>query len=384
MKTKKNKEKQSRKYTVMFPFCKNIHLTKRVGMIPYIMGKITNYDGEIICYQNEDVYPYLKTDTPGLSLHFMKKTTGFVSIDGLLFLLKEAYNIKILQLLHFTSFYNFLWIFLYKLINPRGKVYLMLDFDDTILQYNFSGLWGVFKHSMLKKCDLISIETEELSVRLSQKWNVEVSYIPNGCYVAPSKKIVTFTEKDNIICTVGRIGTYQKNTEMLLKAFVEFSRNNPDWILKVIGSVEPSFLSYINTYYAEHPELKDRVIFTGNIINKKLLFDEYRKAKIFVLTSRYEGYANVYMEAMRGGCYIITSAVYCAQDVLKNNTYGVTVPIDDWQALSEVLLKISQDETLLKQNCPVCQQYVQEKYDWNIICHKILGLLNEEKLNEVF
>ncbi len=47
-------------FATFFPACENTHLTKEVGMIPYILHRDFGYDSYIICYKNGD-YPHLET-----------------------------------------------------------------------------------------------------------------------------------------------------------------------------------------------------------------------------------------------------------------------------------------------------------------------------------
>ena len=64
----------------------------------------------------------------------------------------------------------------------------------------------------------------------------------------------SFEVKENLIITVGRIGTSQKNTEMLLNAVKQIEWN--DWKLCLIGTIEPDFQSTITRFFAEYPQLK--------------------------------------------------------------------------------------------------------------------------------
>ena len=59
-------------FATFFPECENIHLTKDVGMIPYVMHRDMRYDAILISYRNGD-YPYLDSEVPGLKMRFMKK-----------------------------------------------------------------------------------------------------------------------------------------------------------------------------------------------------------------------------------------------------------------------------------------------------------------------
>ena len=55
--------------------------------------------------------------------------------------------------------------------------------------------------------------------------------------------------------------------------------------------------------FIENLELNDRVIFTGSILDKNKLIEEYESDKIFALPSMLErGSPNVISEALTAGC----------------------------------------------------------------------------------
>ena len=144
-------------YVVLFPECENIHLTKPVGMIPYIMQQKFGYDSFVACYRNADAYPYLDDAVKGLKLCFIPKIAGRPRWDGLFWLVRHARKIDVLQIFHFTSSRNYLWIFAYMLLHPRGKVYLMLDHDNMILRQKIDG-WKHYTGPRSRCADTINKE----------------------------------------------------------------------------------------------------------------------------------------------------------------------------------------------------------------------------------
>lgn len=88
----------------------------------------------------------------------------------------------------------------------------------------------------------------------------------------------TPSEKKNVILTVGRLGTKQKNTELLLEAFA-LSDIHKDYTLKLIGEADEHFHDYLKKYFIKYPDLKCRVEFTGYTDNRQDLDMEYQSAK---------------------------------------------------------------------------------------------------------
>ncbi|AGX45192.1 glycosyltransferase [Clostridium saccharobutylicum] len=365
------------RFVTMFPETKNIHLTKDVGMIPFIMYKKFGYDSTIVCYKNGK-YDYLRDEVKGLKINFIKKYTGKSIIDGAIYLLGNAKKIDVLHLFHLGK-REIVWINLYKILNKNGKVYLKFDADYKIkkaINPSMNTLKSKIKNITLRKCKLTSVETLNIYKFLREEWKINVEHIPNGFYDYGKKEIVQYTNKDNIILTVGRIGSYQKATEILLEGFRLASSGLNNWRLRIVGPIEESFKDYMNKFITKNPNLKEKIEFTGAIYNRKKLEEEYRKAKIFCLTSRYEGFPLVFLEAIKHGCYIISSDFDAAYDITNNEKYGDVFTIDDVNELSICLTKDCNQEQKLRENCYKIQEYNYEEFYWPIICEKIHHLIN--------
>ena len=152
-----------------------------------------------------------------------------------------------------------------------------------------------------------------------------------------------FVEKENIMVCVGRIGCYQKNTEMLLNALRKVDLK--DWKIYMLGPITSSFdlkegdgfQKVIDQFFEECPQHKDKLIFTGMIYDAKTVFEYYNRAKVLLATARHEGFANVYSQAAALGCYVISTDVGGA-DVCSNDwKYGIKLKQNDSDGLSDVL-----------------------------------------------
>ena len=304
------------RFVTIFPEAENIHLIKDVGMIPYIMNKKYDFKSKIVCYKNGS-YPYKKNEFKDIDLEFIKKITGNKLIDQIIYLIKNSKKIDILNLIHLTQI-NLILINIYKLINKKGKVYLKMDANINIkntVNPSLNTIKGIIKRKSIEKCELISVETKELHKYLLENWKINVEYVPNGFYDFESIDDNKREIKENIILTVGRIGAYEKANEVLLEAFKLANSKLEDWKLRVVGPIEEEFKEYINNFLCENPTLKDKITFLGPIYDLEKLELEYKRAKVFCLTSRSEGFPLVFLEAIKNGCYIITSNILAAYDI---------------------------------------------------------------------
>jgi len=365
------------RFLTIFPYAENVHLIKDVGMVPFILHKEFGYDSTIACYNNGG-YSYLESEVKGLKQVFIKKFFKISTLDIFLFLFLNFRKYDIVQCYHFDLrglMILFFFKFLKKITFSNSFTYLKLDAVDDIKNTKLN-----FAQKMLSRnINLVTVETKVIYEFVNKNNTLarKVEYIPNGFYDQGIKASIDFESKDNLIITVGRIGSYQKNNEILLEGFKEFATVNNDWKLEVIGPIEESFQSYINNYFDENPSLLGRVIFTGSIVNRKILESKYNRAKIFVLSSRFEGFPLVYLEAIKSGCTIISSAISSAYDITDRELYGALFPVGDANALAKELVKVVSDTNKLKKDCAAVQQFAYDKYSWSKISVDINNLIHK-------
>lgn len=353
--------------------CIENYINKDDCLIPYFMHKIRGYNSVIVSEKDEE-RPYLKKYLKGLKIETTNPNLQFH--DGILNYI--ATNYKKMDVLMLIGAYHtyFDKLDFYKKLRPDGKVYLKLDANSSLIDsMNFE---DYDLKSFLEKVDVISVESKAMKKYLSAKIPYKkIEYIPNGYYDYFKDEKVKYEEKENTIITVGRIGTKQKNNEILLEAFKLVAKEIPNWNLKLIGEVESSFYEYIENYFSENSDLRERVIFTGNIESKEELFNEYRKSKIFVLTSLFEGGSpNVYSEAALNGNYIITSNIDAAIDMTDNQNIGDIFEIGNVMELASIFLKRCKNEKYIESKCLYTQSYIKTYFNYEKTVLKIDYLLN--------
>lgn len=361
-------------YSIFLATGKN-ELTKPNGLIPYTLYKDFRYDTTIATYNNG--CDYNDPNIEGVKVDFIDRVTGNSIIDGSIYIMKNAKKIDILHTF-FWKRENYLWFFIYKILNKKGKIYVTMDVDERIKKDTIraKGIKRKIKRIFLKKCDLISAETIELCDYLKENFYDDIKYIPYG--VLPSNKDIDYSSKENTIITVGRIGTYQKATEILMEAYKNIYQDIPNWKLKIIGPIEEEFKEEISKFYKENPELSEIVEFTGAIYDRQKLMEEFEKAKIFCLTSRYESFGLVLSEAGSRGDYIISTNIAPARDLTDNEKYGTLFEIDNVEELSKKLKKVCNNEEKIENNCDKIQEFINKNYTWNAVCKKALIYLGEE------
>jgi len=304
------------------------HLYKELGEIPYYMHKLYGYDSYIDDYSGT----LFDSDNEFRGVHLIKytKSSKFIPLKKIIRIFKYAKKIDLLYLLQITPDTLFKML-AYRLGGGRGKIYLKLDLGiyakdgKDLLKWENMSLFLKTVHFLFKQLpDVYTVETKRSYERLRHSYysdlieNGKLFRLPNGFdselldEIGITRRKVS--EKEKVMITVGRLGAYEKNTELLLDILSKLDLK--DWTFYLIGPIEDHFQVVIDSFYKENPSKKKNVIFTGPIYDKKELFEYYDKSRVFALTSRHEGFAFALVEAAYMKNYIVSTDVGGAEDVL--------------------------------------------------------------------
>ena len=164
---------------------------------------------------------------------------------------------------------------------------------------------------------MISIETMILKKYLYSEHNLETVYIPN-CFEKNNDQQHSFQTKENIILTVGRIGSIQKANDILLESFGKSYKYLSNWKLILVGPIEPSFNDTLIEYKNKYPDAYENTVLTGNVEDRTIIEKYYQKSNFFCLTSKWEAFPLVFLEAIRNGCFIVSSDFDSSYDITDN------------------------------------------------------------------
>lgn len=379
-----------KRFVTLFEKTENFHLIKDVGQIPYLMHRYFGYDSTIVTYRNNDSYPYLEDEVKGLKLAFIPKVKlGRYSLSALVYLFFNARKIDVLHLFHHRekTYLNFL---MYKWRNPEGTAFLKSDTGlNSIKEYDgfipqkrpkYAIRAWLFDR-VLPKLDIISIETEEGYDYLCRRYphhQKKIVFIPNGMNLDRMVSLVplrAFGAKENIILTVGRIGAPEKNNEMLLNAVQAIPLEG--WKVVFIGPIEKQFEPVIEDFFQRNPHLGEKVVFTGAIYDREVLFDWYARSKIFCLTSIEESFGFVLIEAMAYADYVVTTSISSADEITGSGKCGAIITSEE--ELRERLGIVMNDAAELEAVGEKGRVRATERYSWAKNLEKLHGLIQKRR-----
>ena len=362
-----------------YTYYRNEQFMKDCILLPYTFSRVYNFQTVIVTAKREE-YTYLEL-LPGLITEIVLPTiTQEQWSEFACDYIRQNYD-KIDILFCFGSYdTNRRIIPLYKRLNPNGKVILKLDMNSSWADKLSLAIPEL--KEMYENCDLITCESKRIKKLLSEKWPYPIEYIVNGYLeeISPLRQ-VSYEEKEDVILTVGRLGTAAKANHILVEAFVKCAKQYPNWSIRLVGSIEPEFQHYMNEIYQNHPDIKSRIQLTGKILDKQQLNEEYRKAKIFALTSTVEGLPNVFSEAARSGCYMVNSEIDAANEMTNWEKCGKKFPINNVEGLARIFEEIldSSFASQLRQSCDEIQEYHRRYFDYKKMVQKLMHLLELEE-----
>ncbi|WP_027250135.1 glycosyltransferase [Planktothrix agardhii] len=134
-----------------------------------------------------------------------------------------------------------------------------------------------------------------------------------------------------VILGVGRL-TPQKDFATLIRAFVQVRKQHQARLM-VLG--EGTKLDYLKGLVRDF-DLTEDVAFPGFVDNP---YSYMARAGVLVLSSAWEGFGNVLVEAMVAGTPVVsTDCESGPAEILAQGKYGKLVPVADSQAMAEAIL----------------------------------------------
>ena len=263
----------------------------------------------------------------------------------------------------------------------------IINIRSTTSRYKNEGLLGKINlfliNNLFDKADLIISNSkgvdEDLKSIMNITTNTKVIYNPVDIKYINSKKDICedvdfdFKEDKKYVISVGRLIPLKRNMD-LITAFYELQKDDDsleliflgDGILKTELKTECTKLG-----------VKDKVHFLGNVKNP---FYYLAKSDLFVLTSEFEGFPNVLVEAMACGLPVISSDCKSGpREILEDEKYGLLYPVGDISSLIEkikfYLYEDIQKENIKMKNLQRIEDFAIEKIMKNFI--DVAGVNNE-------
>jgi mannosylfructose-phosphate synthase len=167
-----------------------------------------------------------------------------------------------------------------------------------------------------------------------------------------------------------------KGLDYLIRAFERVRRQSGAHLVIGGGSKNPkaheidvkgSLLALVDAL-----SLRDRVTFTGYVPDADL-DTYYRRARVFVLPSKYEPFGMTVLEAMACGTPVVATRHGGLRHVLTHGEDSLLVDPSDPEELSAAVLDVLKDEALARRLGEAGLRLVRDRFSWQSIARQTLS-----------
>ena len=147
-----------------------------------------------------------------------------------------------------------------------------------------------------------------------------------------------FEEKENIILYVGRLSA-EKNVPQMLDVWKRLQGRLPGWKFIIVGD------GPLRPALEKQAGQLENVEFAGYVGNPG---EYYRKARLILLMSKYEGYPMSMIEAQRFGTVPVVYDISAGVGSIMEHGGGIVVPENTPEAVAKSVYELANDENRLK------------------------------------
>jgi glycosyltransferase involved in cell wall biosynthesis len=183
-----------------------------------------------------------------------------------------------------------------------------------------------------RRLDLVVAQTEQMAEWLRANTGVRVVVIGNPWLERePQVEGEPEVRGRHVVLAAGRLSS-EKRFDLLLQAFAQAAATRPQWRLVIAGEGP---LEADLKHQAGELGVGDRVEFPGRVEHLDSL---YASSDIFVLSSLFEGFPNVLLEAMGHGLAVMSfDCPTGPRELIAHEENGLLVPHLDLAALTDTL-----------------------------------------------
>ncbi len=218
---------------------------------------------------------------------------------------------------------------------------LVLSERNNFNTQDMSPMWRLARPLAARLAVRLVMQTTEAANSLPPGLQARAVIIPNPITLQHVRDRATGA--GSRVVAVGRLDR-QKGFDLLINAFADIARHTPSMTLTIFGEgPERRALEE----QVRHLGLSDRVRLPGTT---KSPVEWVNAGDIFVLSSRFEGFPNVLLEAMSAGLASIAfDCPWGPSEIIDTPAVGVLIPREDVRQLADAIGRLAGDTVLQQQ-----------------------------------
>lgn len=243
------------------------------------------------------------------------------------------------------------------------------EHETNAVKSLFSKFWMYNLLGKLRRLDRFVVLTEIDKEAWSELDNVEVisdplPFVPSTVSPLAEKRVLAIARY-----------SHEKGIDLLLKAWAEVEKKSMDWRLDIYGDGDrTSYEEQMTQLHIDHSrcQLHER---TNDVEH------EYCSSSVFVLSSRFEGFGMVIIEAMACGLPVVSfDCPWGPRSIIMDGEDGLLAENGNVSALAERLLKVINDDSLRHQMSVAAANNVQ-RFRIENIAHRWKALFDSPRKN---
>lgn len=196
---------------------------------------------------------------------------------------------------------------------------------------------------------------------------------PETCAVSDASFELPFDLGPRAVIVVARMSATEryKGHDELLDAWPRVLTHAPDARLVFVGGGDDRARLHNR---ARSLGVAGSVLFTG-FVSERDLIAFYRKAAVFAMPSRGEGFGLVYLEAMAHSLPCIGALDDAAGEIIEDGRTGFLIQQSDCEGLSDRLVRLLTDDSLRRAMGGAGHHAVQHRFSYERFSRRMLSLI---------
>ncbi len=275
-----------------------------------------DYDVHLFAYESNETVPSLAPSVHHVACRYSPcAVVGLRRIVQITQIREVIYEVKPDVIISFLAYPNVMSIIASRGMSTRV---IICERGDP---FSERGWFSRFRDFVYRFADGYVFQTNGARQYYSKRIQTQAAVVPNPV-IAEDISVNWRGGREDAIITAGRLELKQKRQDLLISAFSRIAANHPHIRLVIYGDGEDETAI---RQLVSNLRLEGRVVLAG--VSRNML-GVMKNARMFVLSSDYEGIPNALVEAMSIGvpCISTDCSPGGAAQLIRNMENGILVP----------------------------------------------------------